>query len=177
MPSLLDGVTRLWSCCVFLHTRSERRLLPSIYHSLLRDGVTLWVECSFPPTRSKRSLLWIAGRYSFRMGSDSSDLISIEGITTVGLLGAFLWPVFRVNFLSSWGRPVSSEVGGSSTFSCLHFWCGLCVYPSRQRRSGSWPFFSFWPCCLSPSPRGSVCFGGLAVILFTRAFHARVFRT
>ena len=109
-------------------------------------------------------------------GSDSNDLILIEGITTVGLLGAFFRTVLGVSFLSSWGRPVSSEVGGSSTFSCLHFWCGLCVYPSRQRRSGSWPFFFFWPCCLSPSPRGSVCFGGLAVILFTRAFHARVFR-
>ena len=25
----------------------------------------------------------------------------------------------------------------------------------------SWPFFFFWPCCLSPSLGGSVCFGGL----------------
>ena len=32
--------------------------------------------------------------------------------------------------------------------------------PSSRRRSGSWPFF-FWSCCLSPSPGGSVCFGGL----------------
>ena len=97
MPSLLDGVTRLGSCCVFLRTRSERRLLPSIYPSLLSDGVTLWVECGFPLTRSKRSFLWITGRYSFRMGSpflgsDSNDLISIEGISTVGLLGG----VFRL---------------------------------------------------------------------------------
>ena len=75
MPSFRDGVTRLGSCCVFLRTRSERRLLPSIYPSLLRDGVTLWVECGFPPTRSKRSLLWIAGRYSFRMGSPFSGQI------------------------------------------------------------------------------------------------------
>ena len=51
----------------------------------------------------------------------------------------------------------------------------LCVYPSRQRRSGSWPF-SCWPCCLSPSPRGSVCFGSLAVFLSPERFHARVFR-
>ena len=41
VPSLRDGVTRLGSCYVCLHTRSERRLLPSIYPSLLRDGVTL----------------------------------------------------------------------------------------------------------------------------------------
>ena len=45
--------------------------------------------------------------------------------------------------------------GVGSTFSCLHFWQGLCGYPSSQRRNGS------WPCCLSPSPGGSVCFGGL----------------
>ena len=44
------------------------------------------------PYGSKRSLLWITGRYSFRMGSDSTNLISIEGITTVGLLGAFSGP-------------------------------------------------------------------------------------
>ena len=48
------------------------------------------------------------------------------------------------------------------------------MYPSSQRRSGSWPFF-FWPCCLSPSPGRSVCFGGLAVILFIWAFRALVF--
>ena len=30
--------------------------------------------------------------------SDSTDLLSIEGITTVGLLGAFLRPVLGVNF-------------------------------------------------------------------------------
>ena len=75
VPSLRDGVTRIRSCCGFLRTRSERRLLPSIYPLLLRDGVTLWVECDFLPTRSERSLLWIAGRYSFRMGSPFSGQI------------------------------------------------------------------------------------------------------
>ena len=33
--------------------------------------------------------------------------------------------------------------------------------PSSRRRNGSWSFFFFWPCCLSPSPSGSVCFDGL----------------
>ena len=157
MPSLRDGVTRIGSCCVFLRTRSERRLLPSIYPSLFRDGVTLWVECDFPHARSKRSLLWIAGRYSFRMGSDSKDLISIEGITTVGLLGAFFRPVLGVSYHHLGVSRSALKSGGSSTFSCLHFWCGLCVYPSRQRRIGSWPIFFFWPCYLSPSPHESVC--------------------
>ena len=49
------------------------------------------------------------------------------------------------------------------------------MYPSCHRRSGSWPFLFFWPCCPSPSPGRSVCFGGLAVIHFTWAFHALVF--
>ena len=74
----------------------------------------------------------------------------------------------RGEFSSSFGRLVCSEVGEGSTFSCLRYWQGLCVYPSRQRRSGS------WPCCLSPSPGGSVCFGGLAVFHFTWAFHVLV---
>ena len=46
-PSLRDGVTRFGSCGAFLRTRSERRLLPFIYPSLLRDGVTLRVVCVF----------------------------------------------------------------------------------------------------------------------------------
>ena len=75
--SLRDEVTLTGR--VFLSSRSERRLfehlLPSIYPSFLSDGVTLWVECGFPPTRSKRILLWIAGQYSFRMGSPFSGQI------------------------------------------------------------------------------------------------------
>ena len=96
-------------------------------------------------------------------GSDSNELISIEGITSVGLFGVFFWAVLGmfchpvvVWLALKWG-------GGVSTFNYLHFWVGLCVYPSCQRRSGSWPF-SCWPCCLSPSLRGSVCFGSQAVI-------------
>ena len=46
-PSLRDGVTRFGSCGAFLRTQSERRLLPFIYPSLLRDGVTLRVVCVF----------------------------------------------------------------------------------------------------------------------------------
>ena len=74
VPSLRDGVTRIGSCGVFLRTRLKRRLLPSIYPWLLRDGVTLRVECGFSSTRSKQSLLLISGRYSFRMGSPFSGL-------------------------------------------------------------------------------------------------------
>ena len=45
VPGLSDEVTLIGSRCVFLHTRSKRRLVPSPYPRLLRDGVTLRVEC------------------------------------------------------------------------------------------------------------------------------------
>ena len=44
--------------------------------------------------------------------------------------------------------------------------------PLSPSKSGSWTFFFYWPCHLSPSPGGSVCFGALTVIPFTWAFHA-----
>ena len=131
-----------------------------------------------PPTRSKQSFsldnwsVYLQDGVTL-FGSDSNDLISIEGITSVGLLGVF----FRA-ILGMFGHAVvvrlALKSGGVSTFSCLHFCCGLCVYRSRQRRSWSWPF-SCWPCCLSPSPRGSVCFGRQAVFLSPGRFQARVF--
>ena len=70
---------------------------------------------------------------------------------------------------SSFGRPVCSEVGECPAFRCLRFLRGLCFYPSRQHWSRSLTCF-YWPCRLSPSPGGSVCFGGLMVISFTWAF-------
>ena len=42
--------------------------------------------------------------------------------------------------------------------------------PLSPSKSGSWTFFFYWPCCLSPSPGGSVCFGALTVIPFTWCF-------
>ena len=128
----------------------------------------------FPPTRSKRSFLWITGRYSFRMGSPFSGQILMIWSRLMELLQLGSWKCFFRTVLGMFGRPVvvpvGSEVGG-----CLHFWCGLWVYPSCQQRSRSWPFFC-WPCCLSPSPRGSVGFGCLAVFLSPGRFLARLFR-
>ena len=43
------------------------------------------------------------------VGSGSDDVISDEGITTVGLLGAFFPALPRGVFVSSFGRPVCSE--------------------------------------------------------------------
>ena len=92
--------------------------------------------------------------------SDSNVLISSEGITTVGVLGAFFRPVLVVGFCHPLvGRSALKREG--SAFSCLCFWRGLCGYPSSQRGSGSWPFFFFWPCYLLPSHGGLVCFVGL----------------
>ena len=55
------------------------------------------------------------------VGSDSNDLISIEGITSFGLLGVSFRAV-----LGMFGHPVvvrlALKSGGVSTF-----WCGLCV--------------------------------------------------
>ena len=45
------------------------------------------------------------------VGYGSDDLISNEGITTVGLLGAFFPARPRGVFVSSFGRPVCSEAG------------------------------------------------------------------
>ena len=58
--------------------------------------------------------------------------------------------------------------GVGSTFSCPRFWRGLCVWPSSQRRSGSWPFF-LWPCCLSPSSGVGSASAAWQVISFTWA--------
>ena len=46
------------------------------------------------------------------VGSGSVDLISSEGITTVGHLGAFFPARPRGVFVSSFGRPVCSEARG-----------------------------------------------------------------
>ena len=59
--------------------------------------------------------------------------------------------------------------GVGSTFYCLCFWHGLCVWTSSQRRSGPGPFF-FWPCCLSPSPGVGSASATWQVLLFTWAF-------
>ena len=64
-----------------------------------------------------------------------------------------------------------SEVG--STFYCPRFWRGLCVWPSGQRRSGSWPFF-FWPCCLSPSTGVGPASAAWQVLPSPGRFHAWV---
>ena len=122
------------SSMVFLHSITMKSSLV-IWSVFLQDGVTLFV-------------------------SGSKDLLSSEGIPTVGFLGAFFRTVLGRVFVILWsaGRLWRGE---GSTFSCLRFWRGLCVCPSSQRRSGSWPFFFLWPCCPSPSPDGSACFGGL----------------
>ena len=113
MPSIRDGFTRIGSCGAFLRTRSERRLIPFIYPQLLRDGVTLRAECVFSHLIVTKSALDIWSVFLqdevTPVGSGSDDLISNEGITTVGLLGAFFPARPRGVFVSSFGRPVCSE--------------------------------------------------------------------
>ena len=81
---------------------------------MLRDGVTLRVECVFSHSIVTKSALdiWSVflqdGVTPVESGSD--DLISNEGITTVGLLGAVFFPArLRGVFMASFGRPVCCE--------------------------------------------------------------------
>ena len=67
----------------------------STYPSLLRDGVTLRVECGFSSHSIRTKSLLDSWSVFHQDGgpllrSGSHDLISSEGITRVGLLGAFI---------------------------------------------------------------------------------------
>ena len=66
-------------------------------------------------------------------GSDSTDLISIEGITSARLLGVF-FPVRPGDVLSSCGCPIDTVVGGSFhiQLSSLLVWT-LCVSLSPMK--------------------------------------------
>ena len=84
---------------------------------MLRDGVTLRVECVFSHSIVTKSALDIWSVFLqdgvTPVGFGSDDLISNEGITTVGLLGAFFPARPRGVFVSSFGRPVCSVVFAS----------------------------------------------------------------
>ena len=54
--------------------RNEGFFHPSLL-SCFAMGSPYGSSVVFPPTRSERSLLWIAGRYSFRMGSPFSGQV------------------------------------------------------------------------------------------------------
>ena len=94
------------------------------------------------------------------------DLISNEGIATVGLLRA-VWLFLGMALVILWSAGLLCS-GAGSTFYCPRFWRGLCVWPSSQLRGGSWPFF-FWPCCLSPSSGVGSASAAWQVISFTWA--------
>ena len=80
---------------------------------MLRDGVTLRVECVFSHSIVTKSALAIWSVFLqdgvTPVGSGSDDLILNEGITTVGLSGAFFPARPRGVFVSSLVRPVCSE--------------------------------------------------------------------
>ena len=179
VPSLRDGVTRLGSCCVFLRTRSERRLVPSTYPSLLRDGVTLRVECGFLLTRSERSLLWIAGRYSFRMGSPfSGQVITIwspgKEFLELGSWERGFRTVLGISFVILWSTGLLWSRGGSHILlsSLLARTLFVSLSPTKE-----WvlPFFFFWPCCLSPSPGDRSASAASRCFISPGCFHVLVF--
>ena len=94
VPGLRDEVTLIGSRCVFLRTRLERRLVPSTYPQLLRDGVALRVECGFSPHSIETKFSLDSWSVFLQDGvtlcrSGSRNLISSEGMPRVGLMGAF----------------------------------------------------------------------------------------
>ena len=107
VPGLCDGVTLVGSCCVFLRSRSERRLVQSTYPRLLHDGVTLRVECglSSHSIETKSSLdswsVFLQDEVTL-FGSGSRNLISSEGIPRVGLMGAFFRAVLGMSLVILW---------------------------------------------------------------------------
>ena len=94
VPGLRDEVTLIGSCCVFLRARLKRRLVPSTYPRLLRDGVTLRVECGLSSHSIETKFSLDSWSVFLQDGvtlawSGSRDLISSEGMPRVGLMGAF----------------------------------------------------------------------------------------
>ena len=84
--------------------RNEGFFLPSVLHYFAMGSP--YGSSDFPPTRyaTKSSLnswsVFLQDGVTL-FGSDSTDLISIEGITSVGLLGAF----FRLSSGVTFGHP------------------------------------------------------------------------
>ena len=102
----------------------------------------------------------------------SDDLISNEGITTVGLLGAFFRPVLGVSLCHPLvGRSALKRSGFHILLSSL-LARTLCVPLANEGVGLGLLLLALLPLAL---PWGLVCFGSLAVILFTWAFHALVF--
>ena len=102
------------------------------------------------------------------VGSGSVDLISNDGITTVGLLGAFFSGRPQGVFVSSFGRLVCSEAGWvphSVVFASGED--SVCVPLANEGVGFGLLLLALLPLAL---PWGLVCFGGLAVIFFTWAF-------
>ena len=142
VPGLRDGVTLIGSSCVFLRTRSERRLVQSTYPRLLRNGVTLRVECglSSHSIETKFSLdswsVFLQDGVTL-FGSGSHNLISSEGIPRGGLMGAFFPGRPRDeshHLLVNRYALKSGSVPHSGVFaSCVD----SVLYPSHQQRSRS----------------------------------------
>ena len=91
VPVLRDGVTLIGSGCVFLRTRSKRRLVQSTYPRLLRDGVTLRVECGLSSHSIETKFVFLQDGVTL-FGPGSRSLILSEGIPRVRLMGAFFFP-------------------------------------------------------------------------------------
>ena len=116
MGSPLSGCV-VYSCAL---DQNEGFFRPSILRYFAM-GSSYGSGVVFPPTRSKRSFLWMTGRYSFQMRSPFLGQILTIWSRLKELLQLGSWECFSGLSLGC------LVILWSSTFSCLHFWCGLCV--------------------------------------------------
>ena len=124
MPSLRDGVTRsgrvVYFCALY---RNEGFFHPSVLRCFAMGHSMGRVWFSSHSIETKSSLdSWSVFRQDgvTLFGSDSTDLISIEGITTVGLLGAFFRPILGMSVCHpgvGWSALKSGGVPHSVVFT------------------------------------------------------------
>ena len=87
-------------------------------------------------------------------GSDSSDLISIEGITIVGLLGAFFRPVLGVSVCHPWvGRSALKSRGVPHSVVFTSGEDSVCI-PLANKGVGLGPSSSSGPVASRPPHAG-----------------------
>ena len=111
-------------------------------------------------------------------GSDSNDLISIAGITSIGLLGSG-FPGRSWDVWSSCGRPVGSEVGGGGEFPrSAVFTSGedsVCI-PLANEGVGLGPSSTDGPVASRPPLVGRSASAVTWCFFHQGVFHVRVFR-
>ena len=179
VPGLIDGVTFVESCCVFLRTRSDEGLFSPPILTYFAMGSPYRLSVVFLPTRSERSPLWIVGQSSLRMGSPFSGQVLATWSRVKEFLELGSWEHFSGLFSgwisSSFGRPVCSEVGEGPTFRCLRFGWGLCFSPLANKGVGLGPSSCTGPVASRPPLVDRSASAASRWFLSPGSFHVLVF--